>query len=332
MKLVWSISRDQILHTCERRYYFQYLAPARINSRNPLLKEIAFLRRVTNIPMWKGKIFHSIIAEYFKRRLQGYDIALNDVLTHYINQMGDQWNSSLKLVKKNLLTRQVNSYQQSDFILLEHLYQEDVSRNSLESAIQDMKDWIKRFAIWNGDENIDKLILKSSKIWIEPPTYGQEATGFEIDGIQVITKVDLAFLNSEGQFLIFDWKTSVPVNQPTYWITQPEFQAAVYQLWANLSLKILLNNISAHFIHFGNKPPEKRSFTMEENMKEYTISLIRQSISRMKYFHQQIHHDSLQLTLDRILRLTLDDLDFAYTEKSCIHCPFKGICRRELEV
>jgi len=332
MELVWSISRDQILHTCERRYYFQYLAPARINSRNPLLKEIALLRRVTNIPMWKGKIFHSIIAEYLKRRLQGYEISLNNLLIHYINQMEDQWNSSLKLVEKNLLTRQVNSYQQSNFILLEHLYQEDASRNSLESAIQDIKDWIERFAAWNKDENIDKMILKSSKTWIEPPTYGQRATGFEIDGIQVITKVDLAFLNSEGQFVIFDWKTSVPVNQPTYWITQPEFQAAVYQLWANLSFEIPLNNINAHFIYFGNTPLKKLSFTIDENIKEYTLSLIRQSISRMKYFHQQIHHDGLQLTLDRMLRLTLDDLDFAYSEKSCIHCPFKGICRRELEV
>jgi glucose dehydrogenase len=185
--------------------------------------------------------------------------------------------------------------------------------------------------MWNEDENIIEMSLKSPQIWIEPPTYGQEVTGFEIDRIQVITKVDLAFLNSEEQFIIFDWKTSVPVNQTTYWITQPGFQAAVYQLWANLSFKIALSNINAHFIYFGSTHPKKLSFTIDENMKEYTLSLIRRSTSRMKYFHQQIHHDNLQLTLDRILRLTLDDLDFAYTEKSCIYCPFKRICRRELE-
>lgn len=31
----WSISRDETFHTCERRYYFQYLAQANSNSRDP---------------------------------------------------------------------------------------------------------------------------------------------------------------------------------------------------------------------------------------------------------------------------------------------------------
>ncbi len=65
MALTWPASRDQILHSCERKYYFQYLAPARINSSNPILREIAFLKKLKTVPLWKGSLFHEVIAQYF---------------------------------------------------------------------------------------------------------------------------------------------------------------------------------------------------------------------------------------------------------------------------
>ena len=296
-----------------------------------MLKEIAFLRKVTNIPMWKGKAFHSIVAEFLGRIYQGHKISLIEVSKRHIKQMENQWNSSKKITEVGKLSKSIYNSQQTDIILLEHFYQEDLPQNSLGSAIQDVESWIDRFAIWIKKENIERAILKSSEAWIEPPTYGSESIGFEIDGIQVMTKVDLAILDSQGSFIIFDWKTSVPIGQPMYGITQPEFQAAVYQLWPNLKFDKPLNRISAHFLYLGSELPKEHSFQLDENMKEYTLSLIRRSISRMKYFHQ-IHHDNLQLTLDGMLHLTLNDLNFAYTEKSCIYCPFKGICRRELGI
>ena len=70
MKNNWSVSRAQVLNTCERQYYFDYLAPARINSRDTTLKEIAFLKKLTNIPMWQGNIFHSVVANSLKRILR----------------------------------------------------------------------------------------------------------------------------------------------------------------------------------------------------------------------------------------------------------------------
>jgi hypothetical protein len=281
--------------------------------------------------MWKGKVFHLIVAEFLKRIYQGHKVSLTEILTQHINQMENQWNFSMKIIEVGKLSKHLYNPQQNDFILLEHLYQKDFSKNSLNGAIQDVKNWIERFVIWNEEESIEEAILKSSKVWIEPPTYGQEIIGFEIDGIRVVTKVDLAFLNPEKQFIIFDWKTSVHISQFTYWAAQPEFQAAVYQLWPNLKFNKSLDRISAHFLYFGNEPYKKQSFQLDKNMKEYTLSLIRRSISRMRYFHQ-IHHDKFQLILDGMLRLTLDDLDFAYMENSCVYCPFKRICQRELEI
>ena len=60
----WSISRDQVLQTCERKYYFQYLSGARINSADPLLRGIAMLKKLKNIAMWRGECVHWTIAQY----------------------------------------------------------------------------------------------------------------------------------------------------------------------------------------------------------------------------------------------------------------------------
>ena len=66
MGITWSISRDQVLQTCERRYYFQYLAPAKSNSRDETLREIALLKKLKSIPMWQGELFHSLVAGYLE--------------------------------------------------------------------------------------------------------------------------------------------------------------------------------------------------------------------------------------------------------------------------
>jgi len=50
-KNTWSVSKDQALHLCEKKYYFQYLVPAKINSKNTLFREIAFFKKFKNLSM-----------------------------------------------------------------------------------------------------------------------------------------------------------------------------------------------------------------------------------------------------------------------------------------
>jgi len=60
-------SRDQMLRSCERKYFFQYLADAYLNSPEPWLRAIALLKKVKNIPMWQGECVHDAIAEFLTR-------------------------------------------------------------------------------------------------------------------------------------------------------------------------------------------------------------------------------------------------------------------------
>jgi len=325
MALTWSISRDQTLHTCERRYYFRYLLPARINSRNKTLREIAFVKKVTNIPSWKGRVFHSLIAGYIRRICNRDEIPLTDLLASCRRQMQKQWKSSVT----NSSRSNLNSIsRENPFLLLEHLDpKESVPENMLDVTIKDVENWTEKWHAWANSMNI-RCILGNSRVWVEPS--GGETTSFELEGIKVVTKADLATLTQQGQFSIYDWKTTSPTIRPTRWITQEEFQAAVYQLWPHSRLGVPLDAVSAHFVYLGGDSLELRSFKVDKNMQDYTLSLIRRSALRMQYF-SQIHHDRSQSTIDKTSRFTLNDLDFAYSEKVCVGCQFKHVCRKELE-
>lgn len=282
--------------------------------------------------MWKGRIFHSLIAKYLHRTHNDDKTATKSSLTAYSQSMKNQWNASVKFADKwNCSSKCANDIEKHGFIILEHFYQEVISENALNDAIQDIRNWGWRFIRWFREEGIQNTIHRCSDIWIEPPMRGPNATVFKIGGDQVITKVDLALKNPEEQFEIFDWKTSAPVTQVVWQHTQPEFQATVYQLWPHLKLNHPIDRINTRVVYFGSESTEESSTSLNENLKEYGLSLIRRSISKMRYF-DQIHHDRFQSTLDGLSHLTLNDLDFAHGEKTCFYCPFKHLCRRELGI
>lgn len=277
--------------------------------------------------MWEGATFHSLVAEYLRRVYQKTQLLPIDLFDTYEQKMRDQWKSSM-----NSELQPISKVfgQSNGLMLFEHFYRGNQSGSALADAIQDVKNWINRFSVWVDDIALHTQILQASQTWIEPQIYGTEAPSFELDGIQIITKADLAFLTQEGQFNIFDWKTSIPSTQPARQFNQAEIQAAVYQLWPHLKFGKSLDSIRAHLLYLGGEMVEQRTFKTDENMRVYTLSLIRRSISRMQHFSKT--HDSVQLTLDRDTYLTLDDLDFAAYEKACSYCPFKILCQRRLEI
>ena len=52
----WSVSRDQQLQSCERKYFFQYVAEAKINSPDPWLRGIALLKKLAEAQQKDGHL------------------------------------------------------------------------------------------------------------------------------------------------------------------------------------------------------------------------------------------------------------------------------------
>jgi hypothetical protein len=320
MTLTWSVSRDQVLHGCERKYYFQYLASARINSRDEMLREIAFLKRLKNLFIWKGSLFHDVIAVYLYRIQGGQAINDDSFLDEYQKIIETQWNHSVeKKYRENIRAMG----QGNSVALLEHEYDEELSENTLENVMHDIREWFLLFIQWANDYGIFEKLRKSNRYWIEPQPYGTNAPGFDYDDVQVLAKVDLATQNNDGSFDIYDWKSSSAPNQPSWKnLDQAELQVSVYQLWPHKQFNIPLNAIRAHLVYLGNNPPVHKIFDIDGNRKEYFLNLIGRSIEREKQF-LELHSDE---------QLSLKDFDYGTSHRLCRLCAFKRLCQRELEL
>lgn len=314
MATTWSFSRDQTLHTCERRYYFQYLSSARINSRDELLREIAFLKKLSNVPLWKGNSFHSLIADYLKHVRMGQRPRMNIMLVEHRKQMLEQWEFSANHNFRHD-PRLIND--ENGLALFEHEYGDGTP--DFDSIFQDVNDWAHSFENWAISSGLFDDLKGAIRDWIEPPTFGPSAIGFQLDGVKVLTKVDVAILRPDGMFDIYDWKTGRPSTDFKHSVYQEEFQVNVYQIWPHKVFNQSLERIRAHLVYIVHGP-EVRTFLIDQNLLEYTLGIVRRSISRA------LHFESLQ----KQNGLKLNNLDYAPYAGACKQCSFKRICQREL--
>lgn len=308
----WSISRDQILHWCERRYFFQYLASARINSRNEHLRKIAFYKKLSNIPMWKGNIFHNAAALVLQNARKKDDLNEQCIKDSVIEEMRNEWVYSSSLTFRQN-TRAMGK--PGNLALFEHEYGQ-VANIDLEVHIEDVLIWLSHFGRWIREGDLVKDIVNAQRIWIEPRPFGPAAPGFYTDDTQVITKVDLAIQDKQGFFDVYDWKTGVPPQISSGSFIHSEFQVSVYLLWPILTLNIPMNMAKGHLVYLGDEFAQF-SFTLDKNQRESTLALANHSISRVKHFEE----------LRKDAGMEIDDLDFALQEWACKTCNFKRFCQ-----
>src|SRR6266436_547492 len=145
MGTTWSISRDQTLHTCERRYYFQYLAPAKINSCDETLREIAFLKKLKNIPMWQGELFHALVAEYLEsaRRKRLYDPCI--LLDKMRERVKREWKFSVS-ISAWPNPRSIDN--KGNIVLFEHEYNEPSVVTDYTEVIDHLEKLFYKFISW----------------------------------------------------------------------------------------------------------------------------------------------------------------------------------------
>lgn len=309
----WSVSRDQILHSCERKYYFQYMVNARINSRDESLREIAFLKKLKNIHLWKGSILHDIISDYLNYNVKGYSISIDKLLNDYETNIKKQWECSYK---KEYDVNKSKIGKGNIFALMEHEYDEELPDGLLYNTIDEIKNQFFKFYDWSEEYTLLKKIRTSSKHWIEPPYFGYNASAFNLDNIKIIAKVDLAIQNRDNSFEIFDWKTGkLPRNSNR--ISHDEFQAGVYQLWPNIELNYNLEDIKAHILYLSDET--HKSYEINGNKKEYYLNLIFKSVMKI---------NQLEIVKDD---LSFNDLNLAISPKICNLCSFKRLCQREVQ-
>lgn len=314
----WSASRDQQLHTCERKYYFQYLAGARVNSTDLMQKRLGILKKLKSIRMWEGDCLHWAISRYLGAIRDHRPVSVEQILAELQRKMESEWLFS----EQKRFRTQPTLIEKGGLGLVEHEYDcvpEDVTAGV---AYQGAATAFKKFVGWAEHEaGVCNKIRLADNLWIEPPVFGVEAPGFTLDGVQVIAKVDLAIEKSRSFFEIYDWKTgNAPVQNGSY-ISQNELQVCVYQLWPHLSMHLPLNLVSSHLVYLGGETPEIRTHRLDEQSAPLVLQMVRNSVALAGRWEKNFECGLLRL----------EDLDYAGWSGFCRDCAFKGVCRESLQ-
>ncbi len=312
--LTWSISRDSILHSCERRYYFQYLVTARYNSKKPLNQEVALLKQLQSIPAWQGDCFHAAVGRWANAARTNRDLSIKHMLDELKEDMERQWQQSRSLVGQGMRAGDVSCR------LFEHEYKIQLAGDQLETAFTQTSKWTESFLAWAEDVGLRKAVQAASKCWIEPDPFGPAAPGFKVEGQQVLVKVDLALKTRQGMFEIWDWKTGKVGKSNPRRIDPAALQVNVYQLWPHLQFGVPLENIRAHLVYLAQQPVEDIVYEIDADVREYVLSVVRRSLDRVVHFSGK----------DSEARFDIADFDYATAPGMCRTCNFKRICLRSV--
>ena len=312
----WSFSRDQMLRSCERKYFFQYAAKAALNSPDPWLRGVALLKKLKNIPMWQGECVHEAIAEYLTRWQQGKELRFEEIALSLRQRMLRDW----KFSENRQFREEPSSIGRFGAALFEHEYDEVPPETQVNELIDDASEILASFFKWSQAHPRFLVDFENAiRRWIEPPPWGAGAPGYMVSNVQAITKVDLALHLKDGRFTIYDWKTGSPPKNERGGISYAT-QVSVYMLWPHLTLNLPLESVSGSLVYLGGVEPKEIRFQLDEEVAMGTRQVVADSVEEAQRWEGYV----------KTGRLRLEQLDFAGSVNECKKCNFKRVCRAAL--
>jgi hypothetical protein len=177
----WSVSRHDGFETCRRRYYYAYYAAL----DDP---EIKRLKRLSALPLWTGSVVHETIEGFLKShdRLPSETErdAIIEAAVH--GQMLAQWRASEAL--------------SPEFRLFEHEYQVPVEQEDKKIAVRTVRRSLRNFF---RSPTLQAALAAGRERWLSV----EDLVSFEVEGVPVFLRMDLAYREAGGRVVIVDWKT-----------------------------------------------------------------------------------------------------------------------------
>jgi CRISPR/Cas system-associated exonuclease Cas4 (RecB family) len=177
----WSVSRHDTFESCRRKYYYSYYAA----QEDP---EIARLKRLSALPLWTGSVVHETIEAFLKERdampSEAEQKAIAEAAVH--ERMKADWHDSEAGSER--------------FRLFEHEYEQQVAADDKKLAVATVRRCLRAFF---RSEVLAEAFATGRANWLSL----EDLIGFELEGVPVFLRMDLAFRARSGQVVIVDWKT-----------------------------------------------------------------------------------------------------------------------------
>lgn len=196
----WSVSRHDSFQRCRRRYYLSYYAAA----QDP---EIYRLKKLSALPLWAGNAVHDAIESFLRESDRIPDEAEREALIRSVvhERMLGEWRDS--------------EAGPDGFRLFEHEYDQPVSQDDKRLLVGIVMRSLRAFF---RSEALREAFEAGRENWLAL----EELAGFEVEGVPVMVRMDLAYRRRDGRVVIVDWKTGRGEGRFS------EVQVAGYALYA----------------------------------------------------------------------------------------------------
>jgi CRISPR/Cas system-associated exonuclease Cas4 (RecB family) len=196
----WSVSRHDSFASCRRRYYYAYYGA----QEDP---EIQRLKRLSALPLWAGNVVHETIEALLKER---------DTLPSETEQEA--------IVRAAVHERMLSDWRASEagplgFRLFEHEYGVPVEAEDKKIAVSIVRRSLRYFF---RSPTLRDALLAGRGNWLSV----EDLASFDVSGVTVFLRMDLAYRRPDGGVVIVDWKTGR--NEGRF----NEIQLAGYALYA----------------------------------------------------------------------------------------------------
>ena len=177
----WSVSRHDSFATCRRKYFYAYYAAA----EDP---EIRRLKKLSALPLWAGSVVHETIESFLKSR---------DAIPPAEEQEA--------LIRSAVHGQMLSEWRESEagsprFRLFEHEYQVPVDPEDKKIAVGTVMRSLRNFF---KSPTLQQALSVGREHWLSL----EDLVSYDLEGIPVFLRMDLAFRDAHGTVVIVDWKT-----------------------------------------------------------------------------------------------------------------------------
>jgi hypothetical protein len=285
----WSVSRHDTFNSCRRKYFYSYYVA-------PDDPEIHRLKKLSALPLWAGSVVHEIIEGFLKT---------HDVLPSPEEQQA--------IVHAAVHERLLGDWRDSEaaslrFRLFEHEYGAPVDAEDKKIVVGTVMRSLRNFF---KSPVLQEALAVGRASWLTI----EDLISFEVGGVNVFLRMDLAFRDAQGRVVIVDWKTGRGEGRFN------EIQLAGYALYAaRQGWSATPEEIQTELAYLAIPRYVRRS--VDARKLDHARAFIEKSAGGMK-----------TLLLDPLLNLgRIEDFPMIDRPQTCRRCNFRRLCFPPKEV
>jgi hypothetical protein len=177
----WSVSRHDAFMSCKRRYFYSYYE----SQDDP---EVRRLKKLSALPLWAGNVVHETIEQVLK--------------AHDALPSPDQQQAIIRDAVHGVMLAQWRESEAGSpgFRLFEHEYEVPVDADDKKILVGTVMRSLRNFF---ASETLREAFAVGRGRWLTV----EDLVSFDVEGVEVKLRMDLAYRRPDGQVLIVDWKT-----------------------------------------------------------------------------------------------------------------------------